>query len=288
MARQATTQTGPNREYTHRAPSGVRPFAAVMLVCVAVLLAAAPPASPPLAAAQRPLPDPAPFFKAVRDNMARSDREQHLYAYRERRTELHMNPFGRIGSGEIQVFEVTPGPDRSTYFRRLLERDGTPVSDSKPEERRRRIRQGRSSIDDVVATLDFSVDRREPVAGRDAIVVRFAPKPDADPETREGNLAKTFKGQIWIDEAAQEVIRAEAVAIDDLSYGLGVIARLNEGTTVALTRERIDDHVWLPTSIRFTGSGRAMLFRKLSIDHVIEWFGYVRRGEAAGSGKPQS
>jgi hypothetical protein len=57
---------------------------------------------------------------------------------------------------------------------------------------------------------------------------------------------------------------------------------------VALTRERIDDHVWLPTSIRFTGSGRAMLFRKLSIDHVIEWFGYVRRGEAAGSGKPQS
>jgi hypothetical protein len=55
---------------------------------------------------------------------------------------------------------------------------------------------------------------------------------------------------------------------------LGLIARLNAGTQVKLTRERIDDGVWLPTSIRFTGEGRALLFRKLTVDHVIDWFDY--------------
>jgi hypothetical protein len=32
----------------------------------------------------------------------------------------------------------------------------------------------------------------------------------------------------------------------------------------------------MPTSIHFTGDGRAMLFRKLHVDHLIEWFDYRR------------
>jgi hypothetical protein len=32
----------------------------------------------------------------------------------------------------------------------------------------------------------------------------------------------------------------------------------------------------MPTAVRFNGHGRAILFRKLEIDHVIEWFDYQR------------
>ena len=35
------------------------------------------------------LPDQESFFNAVRENLARATREQHRYAYKERRTELH-------------------------------------------------------------------------------------------------------------------------------------------------------------------------------------------------------
>ena len=226
---------------------------------------------------QRPLPDEEGFFEATRQNMARANREQNAYAYRERRTELHMNPFGRIGSGGVELYEVTPGPNPSVYFRRLLERDGKRVTDSKPERHERRARsQGRSVVDDTVATLRFSIDRRERVDGRDTIVVRFEPRPDARPETREGRMAKVFKGQIWVDEDAREVVRVEATAMDNLSYGFGLLARLNEGTVVTLTRAPVEGGIWLPTSIRFKGQGRALLFRSLNVDHVIEWFDYRR------------
>ena len=231
----------------------------------------------PVSAQSRPLPDEETFFAATRENLARANRLQNGYAYKERRTELHMNPFGRIGTGGVQLYEVTPGPDPSVYFRRLLERDGKPVTDGRPERQERRVRtQGRSAVEDTVATLQFAIDRRERIDGRDAIVIRFEPRPDADPETREGRMAKVFKGQIWVDEQAREVVRVEAIAIDDLSYGFGLLARLNEGTVVTLTRAPVEGGIWLPTSIRFKGQGRALLVRRLNIDYVIEWFDYRR------------
>jgi hypothetical protein len=249
---------------------------AVALTCAVALLA---PASPPLAQ-ERPLPEPKAFFAAVRDNMARSGKVQDLYAYKERRTQLHTNPFGRLGTGGTLVYEVTPISGGPGFTRRLLERDGKPVVNGEVErfgQRRNRDRaQSASSIDDVLAALDFRIDRRDVVDGRQAIVIAFTPKPNARPRTREGRLAVEFTGNIWVDEHAQEVMRARATAIDSLTYGFGIIARLGKGTQVALERERVADDLWMPTSIRFKGEGRAMLLRRLNIDFGIEWFDYRR------------
>lgn len=227
---------------------------------------------------QAALPDEESFFAAVRENMARANREQHRYAYKERRTELHTNPFGRLGTGDVVVYDVTPGPEPGVTFRRLLEKNGKPVLNSKPERQDRRVRAGsRSTVDDTVNVLDFAIHRRETVNGRSTVVVRFEPKRDAEAETREGRMAKAFSGFIWVDEAAREVMRVEATAVDDLSYGLGLIARMRKGSAVTLIRERIDDKIWLPTSIKFKGDGRALFaLRKLNIDFSVEWFEYRR------------
>lgn len=228
--------------------------------------------------ATRPLPDHDTFVRATRDNLIRSQRAQFNYAYKERRTEFHVNPFGRVGTGGIEGWEVTPIENGTVIRKKLIERDGQPVTDGEvdrvkvKEERRRE--GGRTRMDDVVAMLTFKMVRRESVNGRDAIVITFAPRPDADAETREGRIAKAFTGSVWVDEAAQEVIRVEATAVDTISFGFGLIARLNEGSTVTLHRKPIDDGLWLPTSIRFAGEGRALLVRKLNVDQRIEWSEY--------------
>ena len=56
----------------------------------------------------RSLPDPEPFYAATRANVARAQAVQNQFAYRERRTELHLNPFGRMGSGGTVVYDVMP------------------------------------------------------------------------------------------------------------------------------------------------------------------------------------
>jgi len=237
------------------------------------------------AARQRDLPAEQPFFDAVRQNMARASREQFRYAYKERRTEIHTNPFGRLGTGDVLLYDVKPGPEPTVTFRTLLERNGRPAPNTKPERVERKVRtDGPSAVDDTVAALQFSIDRREHVQGRDLIVVRFEPKAAAKPQTREGKLAKTFSGHIWVDEAAREVTRVEATAVDDLSYGLGLIARISKGTMVTLIRQRIDDRIWLPTSTKFKASGRALLaLRKINFDFAVEWFDYRRTSPATAS-----
>lgn len=240
-----------------------------------ILVAAAATWAVHVSAAQvtRPLPDAASFFAETQKNLSRATQIQYRYAYKERRTELHMNPFGRMGTGEVRLYEITPGANDRVYFRHLLERAGKPVTDSEPERQERRPTTGRS-LADVIATLRFTMAGRDVVDGRDTILVNFEARPDARPQTRQGNIAKVLKGTIWVDEAEREVIRAEATAVDNVSFGGGFVARLNEGAEVSFTREEVDDGVWLPTGVRMKGNGRALLLRSLNIDYFIEWFDY--------------
>jgi len=246
--------------------------AAVRLLVAALAL--------PAFAAQdaRPLPEPQPFFEAVRANLARSQDEQTRFAYKERRTDLNLNPFGRMGTGETRVISVTPVEGGKAVVRRVVERNGAAVTDSPPVRREVRINErGRSIVDDVAATLDVKIDHRDMFDGRDAIVVTFKAKSDAKPRTREGKLARGFAGEIWIDELAREVVKVDAKAIDDLTFGFGMLGKLNEGATVSVRRQPIDGNLWLPVSIRFAGEGRAMLYlRKLTINFALDWYDYRR------------
>ena len=145
----------------------------VVPIVVSVLWAAQGPPS---------LPDYDSFVKQTRDNLERSQRQQDRYAYKERRTELHTNPFGRLGSGGMLVYEVTPIEGGDIVERRLIERDGKPVPNAPVNktdlrERAQRRPTRRSGLDDSVAMLDFHLARRETVRGRSMIVVTFKPVP---------------------------------------------------------------------------------------------------------------
>ncbi len=223
----------------------------------------------------RPLPDPRAFFDAVRANLAKSQDEQKRFSYKERRTSLDFNPFGRLGTGDTRVIAVTPIEGGAAMMRLLLERDDKPVTNATPTRREvRPAARGNSVVADVAAILDMAIDRYDRLDGRDAVVVKFKPRRNANPQTREGRLARGFAGEIWIDEQAKEVARVDATAVDDLSFGYGVLGRLNQGATVTVRREPIEEKLWLPVSIRFNGEGRALLFRKLTINFALDWFDY--------------
>jgi hypothetical protein len=267
----------------------------------AIALCAAEPAA---RQSTGPLPDRATFLREVRENLARAQELSHQFAYKERRTDMHMNPFGRMGTGEMRVSEVYPASIPQLTFRRVVQRNGLPVSaadlaeqeqeyrekvagvrrrlaredeDDREERERDELlarRRALRMIDDVVAALDFDVARRETRDGVRTIVIAFTGRPAATPHTREGRVAKVFKGHAWVDEAAREVVHVEAVATDDVSFG-GFIAKLYEGTHASLERDEIAPGVWLPTRVKLEGEARA-LFRKMKIDYLIEWFDYRR------------
>jgi hypothetical protein len=211
------------------------------------------------------LPPRDTFLRETREALTRSQQLWHRYSYKERRTELHLNPFGRMGMGGTRVAEVRPSADPRLTYKRVVERNGVPVppfelqrqdadyreraaqvereiarANGDDEERRQRgellaRRRAEMIIDDVVRTLQFELVRREIRGGRTAVVISFTGRPDARPTTREGRLAKVFSGHLWVDEATREVMYLEGVARDDVSFG-GFIAKVYEGTKAVVVR----------------------------------------------------
>jgi len=260
---------------TPAAGSGQQAARLVLAVIAMLLLDAATRAQ------EAPVPNADALFAAARDNLARANGLESQFAYKERRTQLHMNPFGKLGTGGVLLYEIAPLVPGPGFTRRLLARDGKPVANGEVEQfgrrgRRRDRAQSSSSVQDIVSVLTFKIDRRVLLDGKPAMIVTFTPKRDAKPATREGRMARSFAGKIWIDETANEVMRVEATAVESISYGYGIIARLGEGTVVTVVRAPVEDGIWLPTSIRFKGQGRALLLRKLNVDFGVDWFDYKK------------
>jgi hypothetical protein len=254
----------------------------------------------------RPLPTQEALFNAVRDNLIRAERVDYQYAFTERRTDIHTNPFGKLGTGGFTVSHVYPSATAALTYRRVIERNGMPLTSSElaqqdreyqqrasevlkrlasqePDPKRRAdaeagraAERGQRRVADIIGALHFTVEGRSLYEGIRAIVVTFRPNPGAMPETRQGRIAQKFRGTAWIDEAAMEVMRLEATAVDDISFGYGMIARLDEGTVGTLTRRRIDRDIWLPTQVTIKGRGRAAVFRTLTLDFTADWFAYRR------------
>jgi hypothetical protein len=245
-----------------------------------------------------PLPDRDRFFSEALKRLASNDIIQSRYSYVQKSTE-----FGHMGTGPVLVHEVYPHPDEKLTYRRLIERDGRRLTaveiaeqdrdylqkledwnhrmaregESARKLRLRRAQEGRERDEararEALDVFDFAIVGRETWDGNPAIVISFAPRPGAQPRTREGRIARAFTGRAWLHEHEYEVMNVEATAIDDVSFGFGLIARLHKGSTARFVRRRIGEG-WMPTESRFDGTGRALLVRKVVIKFWREYSDY--------------
>jgi hypothetical protein len=256
-----------------------------------------------VAAAQtRPLPDLATFVAAVRVHLNTDEERQSGYAYRERTTEEKVDEAGRPVHTSVKVFEVYPGLPGENRYRRLIEKDGQPVSpetltsgdrarqkavesyarnistDAGRQEDARRLNKDRreleAAIDDLFRIYQIQLVGRESMDGHDTIVAALTPRAGVQPRTDDGKMMRHFKARAWISDADYEVVRVEIEALDDLSIGWGLFARVHKGASATYQRRKVNDEVWLPARVTWNGSGRLLLLKRLRVRGVSEFSGY--------------
>ena len=155
------------------------------------------------------------------------------------------------------------------------------LTDDAEKERARQQREyqkGRrerdEAVSDVFTVFDIRMVGRERIEDHDTIAFALTPKPDARPRTREGGQMKHFKVKAWISEADHELVKLDAEAIDTLSIGLGVFARLHKGAQLSFLRRKVNGEVWLPASVSYQGSGRVGLLFTLRRAGTSEYSDY--------------
>jgi len=263
---------------------------------LALLLLAAPDQQ------ARPLPDYETFAAQVKKHLATDEERQSGYMFTERRVDQNIDAAGRARSEEVTVSEVYPGLPGEGNYRRVIEEHGRPVPAdklakadrerrenveayarklSKDSERRKATRDLQTerrrytdAIDDLFRIYDIQMVKREPIRGHDTILAVLTPKRDVKPQTPDGKIMRHFKARAWISESDYELVRVEIEAIDDLSIGLGLFARIHKGTVAMYERQKVNNETWLPAEVTWTASARVLLLKHLRLHSVLEFSDY--------------
>jgi hypothetical protein len=256
-----------------------------------------------LAAAQdRPLPDIEAFTARAKAHLATDDERQGGYTYVERATQTKVDGKGRTTDTSVKVFEVYPGLPGEVRYRRLVEENGRPVPPDKlasedrvrqknaesyartvssasgrTQETRRQDkdrRDLRAAIDDLFRVYDIRLVGRDPIDGRDAIVATATPRAGVKPMTDDGKMMQHFRARAWVNEADAEIACVEIEALDDLSFGWGLFARVHKGARAMYERRKVNEEIWLPARVTWSGSARLFLVKQERVSGVSEFSSY--------------
>ena len=273
--------------------------AAVIVIGVAFSITGAS-----MAAQDRPLPDQQSFLAETRAHLQTDSALQSSYVYVETRRERKLDKQGRTTDESVKVFVSYPGLPGEERWERLIAENGRPVpaeelATSDRERQRKaaamvkrlaeepskeRARQQREyqkarrerdeAVNDIYTVFDIRMLGRERIEGHDTIAFSLMPKAEAKPRTREGGQIRHFKVQAWISESDHELVKLDAEAVDTLSFGLGVLARLHKGARLSFLRRKINEEVWLPAVVSYSGSARVSLLFTLRRGGTSEYSGY--------------
>jgi hypothetical protein len=250
----------------------------------------------------RPLPDVNLFIPEVKAKLATDEALQNGYVYNERTITEKVDGSGRTVHTSEKLLEVYPGLPGESPYRRLIEEDGHPVPADKlaaedrkrqravesyanelatsagarkdAERRDREHREDAEAIDDIFRVYAVRLVGRETLDGEETIVATLTPKADANPRTDDGKMMRHFQVRAWISEKEYEVVRVEVDAIDDLSLGWGLFARVHKGARATYQRRKINNEAWLPADVTWTGSARVLLLKHLRERGRSQFFGY--------------
>lgn len=272
-----------------------------MRVNLIVLLALIGPSA---LAQDRPLPDPQAFLEQARQRLQTDEQRQSGYVFLETRRDLKLDKSGKPTRETVSVFEKYPRLPGEARWSRLVSVDGKPVPaaelDKQDRERQKKVQEyvrklekqtdkdreararelekerieNEATVEDAFRVYDIRMVGREALEGHDTILFSLTPRPGAKPRTREGKILQHLAGKAWVSESDSELVRLEVEALDTVSFGLGLLARIHEGSRMAFQRRKVNGEEWLPASASYTVSGRMMLLIPLHVGAVSEFSDY--------------
>ncbi|WP_239489705.1 hypothetical protein [Luteitalea sp. TBR-22] len=255
-----------------------------------------------------PLPDLAQLIKEVRAGLRTDEQLLRQYTFKERRRDVNVSKLGKVQLGPWREFEVYPSDVPGETYKRLVSVNDVPLSAAELEKRdaahRQRVldqleqirvetpaqrdkrlarkardaREEQDVIDDVFAVYEVALVGREVRDGRQTIVATLTPRKNARTRSDAGKFLKKIKGRAWINEADRQVIRTELEAVEDITFGLGLLARMQKGSTIMFRRTLVNGEIWLPAEAQYKVVGKTLVFRKFALESTTVFSDYKKFG----------
>jgi hypothetical protein len=221
------------------------------------------------------------------------------YTWQGHSVERHFDSNGKVGSTKQETWEtlILDGqPQRRTLERdgkplspdevrseqRRLDREANKLSNETPSERQHRLEDAEKQrkrefafLSEIPELYDLRLEGESTIDGRAVWIVSGAPRPGAQPKSRDAKVLLKLRGRLWIDKATYQWARVEGETTGTISWGV-FLARLNPGAKLVFEQTEVSPELWLPKRLYLVGSGRVGLVKRLAEDQEIRWSNYKK------------
>jgi hypothetical protein len=104
----------------------------------------------------------------------------------------------------------------------------------------------------------------------------FFPNPHYNAPTRELQVFRSLSGVIWIDRAALRMSRLDGSLFEDVTFGWGLLGRLNKGGTFSVRQSRVGDDHWEIVALDVKMAGHAVIFKTINVKQLQRITGFHR------------
>jgi hypothetical protein len=100
------------------------------------------------------------------------------------------------------------------------------------------------------------------------VILSFFPNPHYTAPTRELQVFRSMSGKMWIYRAEGRLARMDGSLFEDVTFGWGLLGRLNKGGTFSVTQSRVADNHWVYVSLDVKMIGHAVIFKSINVRQV--------------------
>jgi hypothetical protein len=137
-----------------------------------------------------------------------------------------------------------------------------------PSERAKREKRAKDDDDKFVQMFKaipdafvFKYDGEE----NGQVRLTFFPNPHYVAPTRELQVFRALSGKMWIDRSASRLTRMDGTLFEDVTFGWGLLGRLNKGGTFSVLQKNVGDNHWEVVSLDVRMSGHAIIFKTINV-----------------------
>jgi hypothetical protein len=245
-----------------------------------------------------PLPDIKILLDEIRANADKLNDILENYSYKETRIEREIDKSGNLIEKESET--VLLSFYKGNRIRRLIEKNGKPLSESEQAKEDKDIEKQVADIEEKIAKKEkreannsaktpdeenkrISLSdalkgsllvnpRRERFRGRDVVVFDYEPNPNFKPQTRMEKLFAFCNGAVWVDANSKQVVRLEAFLVQNAGNFIGKVKR---GASFSIENELVNDEIWLPSRADVNLSVK-ILFAGININNLIKYGDYSK------------
>lgn len=260
--------------------------------------------NPAMQESRSDLPDSDAFIRKVLANLRSDGLLQSRYTFDLKQSKFKRDKNGDLQEVEVNEYEVFPSLDDKLTYQKHISKNGQELSskdlekqDQKQDKKLKDLSKKleKKGIDaqtyllqmekieqlkeerilkELPLLFNISIKGREIIDGRNAIILEFQPRPDYRASSKEAKLLSKISGRAWFCEEDHQLMKGEIEFIDNISFGWGFYARLHKGTKVTLRRQLVNDEIWMPAEIRFIGTARVLLLKKITFNTISEFSNY--------------